>query len=231
MSRGDTSMTPSAYVPLHVWKSGLYQAAVMPSFLAVSAVSLHPTSRTNWAYTVLMDNAVAVRNVALPPPSPSLFPMSHPLFGVGLQLGMWNTLGAGYTLDGVSPLENAVASTKGLNDDPGCRPLPPPLTVRPSLHVGSTSIFLARLMFGHPPRARFTWAWLKSRPPTSAFTNPVGGSTDTSDMSRGALVPLSWLATWASAASCRAGSSVVWMRRPPRYTFSGPDLAMRYRPT
>ena len=103
------------------------------------------------------------------------------------------------------PSSKARASTKGLNDDPGCRPLPPP----------------------RPPSARFTCDALKSRPPTSAFTKPVWGSTATRDMSSGDEVPESAPAIDFSAAACIAGSIVVSTFRPPRKTIVGPYLATR----
>src|SRR5437879_2044968 len=146
---------------------------VMPSRLAISAVSFTPTSRMSWANTVLTDFCVACRSVMLPPPSPSAalwirqFAFLHP--------GGENTFGAEYTLSGEYPLDSAVASVNGLNDEPACRPMLPPESVVPPKHVGSTRYLSAGLVSrcGHPPSAKLSWAYLplpKLRPLMTALT-------------------------------------------------------------
>src|SRR4051794_2679533 len=131
----------------------------MPSFFAISAmsftVSVPPTSCWSWANTVLTDCAVASRSVmGCPKPSPS----SALAIGVQLvrQLGGTYSRTAGYTLVGGIPLAKAVASVKGLNDDPACRPPPPPVRVLPSQQVAATTIFFGskRDLSGQPPRAK-----------------------------------------------------------------------------
>src|SRR5205807_541733 len=127
---------------------------VMPSFLAISAVSFTPTSRMSWAKTVLTDLAVACRSVMLPPPSPSAALWIWQSFC--LHPGGLNTSGAGYTLSGLTPFDSAVASVKGLNDDPACRPMMPPDRLLPLKQVGSTRYLSAGLVsrFGQPPKAK-----------------------------------------------------------------------------
>ena len=107
------------------------------------------------------------------------------------------------TVSGPKPFSRAVAMVKPLNDEPGCIPV-------------------------LPPRARLTWLALKSRPPTSAFTNPVDGSTLTIDISNGGPVPARPWATDCSASCWRCGSIVVCTVMPPRYTLSGPYFSSRY---
>src|SRR5437879_1382956 len=129
------------------------------------------------------------------------------------------------------PSSNALARVNGLNDDPGWRPPPPPGT-QMGWSAGGADVSVPDCSGlgggGQAPRARFTCDAPKSRPPTRALTNPVWGSTATSDISRGDLVPFRALAIDASAWACSAGSRLVWMRRPPRYTRSWPYLATRY---
>src|SRR5687767_13560995 len=100
MSSGDTSRTPSAYDPSHEWKRGLYQADVRPSFLAISPVSLQPTSCTICAYTVLIEWTMAFFMVELQPPPPSALWIRQSSFGVGVQPFVRNAAGAEYTLPG-----------------------------------------------------------------------------------------------------------------------------------
>src|SRR5436190_19206347 len=104
----------------------------------MSAVSFTPTSRINWANTVFTDLAVASLIVIAGPPSPSAAFLIG-LHDVPLQPGGTYEFGAGYTLFGVTPLAKAAARVNALNDDPGCRPPPPPLTVFPSQQVAATS--------------------------------------------------------------------------------------------
>ena len=113
------------------------------------------------AKTVLIDSAVALRIVALPPPSPSLFPIVQWLASdTARQPGMWKTRGAEYTRDGEKPLLSAVARTNALKADPGWRPAPPPSTASPSQQDAGTSTWMRAFLGvdGHPPRARLTWA-------------------------------------------------------------------------
>src|SRR3954454_19095960 len=88
---------------------------VIPSFLAISAVSLTPTSRMSWANTVFTDLVVATRRFMAGPPSPSaaLWIWQLDAFLVSRHPGMVNMLGAEYVLAGVYPLANAAASVKG----------------------------------------------------------------------------------------------------------------------
>src|SRR3954465_15043426 len=95
----------------------------MPSFLAISAVSLTPTSRMSWANTVFTDLVVATRRFIAPPPSPSA---ALQIRCGGLVFGTTKQSGAGEGLAGVTPLAKAAAKVKGLNDEPAWRPLPPP---------------------------------------------------------------------------------------------------------
>ena len=66
--------------------------------------------------------------------------------------------GAANTRFGVMPSEKAVARVKGLNDEPVCRPCPPPATVGWSQQDAVTSTWIFGLVgfVGQPPSARFT---------------------------------------------------------------------------
>src|SRR5438093_2451887 len=123
------------------WGPDRYRLEVIPSFLAISAVSLTPTSRMSWANTVFTDFAVAWRRFMEPPPSPSAALWIWQLAGFrgSRHPGMTYTLGAEYVLAGVNPLAKAAASVKGLKADPACRPPPPPVMVLLSQHVADTT--------------------------------------------------------------------------------------------
>src|SRR5438874_12939876 len=127
------------------WGPDRNRLDVMPSFLAISAVSLTPTSRMSWAKTVFTDLAVAWRRFMEPPPSPSAALWIWQLAGLRASRhpGIVYTLGAPYVLAGVYPLAKAAASVNGLNDDPACRPPPPPPIVGRSQHVAGTTILSA----------------------------------------------------------------------------------------
>src|SRR4051794_7398391 len=235
MSTGATSGEPNVRLLWNCWPVTASVASaftrVIPSRWASSAVGFTPTLPMSCAKTVLTEWTVADLRVIAPPPSPSTLCTVHDDPGVGLQCGYVYAVGAGYTRSGVMPSSNAFASVNGLNEDPGWRPPPPPGTQigwSDGTRGESDPDCSGLAGGGHAPRARLTCDTPKSRPPTSALTNPVWGSTETSDISRGALVPLRESATDASASDWSVGSRLVWMRKPPRYTLSWPYLATRY---
>src|SRR5947199_301907 len=123
--------------------------------------------------------AVACRSAMLRPPSPSEALWIWQSFC--LHPGGLNTSGAGYTLSGLTPFDRAVASVKGLNDDPACRPMMPPDRLLPLKQVGSTRYLSAGFVtrFGQPPNAKLTDPYCpepKLRPLILALTKPVRGS-------------------------------------------------------
>src|SRR4051794_29141542 len=156
MSMGFTGSTPSVYD--RPCTPEIMPVEWIPSFLAISAVSLTPTSRMSWANTVFTDLVVATRRFMAGPPSPSaaLWIWQLDAFLVSRHPGMVNMLGAEYVFAGVYPLANAAASVNGLNDDPAWRPPPPPVMVPPSQQVAGTMIFFGSLgrWSEHPPRAK-----------------------------------------------------------------------------
>src|SRR3954454_22989535 len=157
----------------------MYELLVIPSFLAISAVSLTPTSRMSWANTVFTDLVVATLRFMEPPPSPSAaLQILPPCTG--------RQSGAGYVFSGVTPLEKAVARVNGLKAEPAWRPPPPPSTTLPSQQVAETTILSRGSdgFLGQPPRAKLSLAYFPVpnwRPPTMAFTYPDRGPTETSD--------------------------------------------------
>ena len=96
----------------------------------------------------------------------------------------------GKVVAGEIPSFNAVASTKGLNEEPGCR---------------------------SPWTARLNWLWRKLSPPYIARISPVRGRTAASaaDGPFGSFSTL-WIAWRASFCSRR--SIVVWTSSPPPNT-------------
>jgi len=100
---------------------------------------------------------------------------------------------------GLTPFSSAATSTNGLKALPGWR---------------------------RPCDARLNCDAAKSRPPTMATMPPVYGSMHTSAAS-GSPLALRKAATAPSAFDWRAGSRVVYTRRPPVNTVEAPSLSIR----
>src|SRR2546423_11808155 len=115
---------------------------VMPSRSASSAVCLMPTSTISCTNTVLIEWVRAWIRLDAPKLSPSKLHTGEVKPRGVMQ---W---GAEYTLLGETPASRARARTKGLNEEPACRPDPPP-----SL-----------------PSARLTFDSFQSVPPTRVRT-------------------------------------------------------------
>src|ERR1043165_7415183 len=94
------------------WGPDRNRLDVMPSFLAISAVSFTPTSRMSWANTVFTDLAVATRRFIEPPPSPSAALWIWQFAGLrgSRHPGMVYTLGAAYVFAGGDPLAEGAGS-------------------------------------------------------------------------------------------------------------------------
>ena len=134
------------------------------------------------AKTVLIDSAVALRIVALPPPSPSLFPIVQWLASdTARQPGMWKTRGAEYTRDGEKPLLSAVARTNALKADPGWRPA--------AGKTGTAENFTNAWFVGYTP-TRSTAVWM-GKANSENPENPAASLRNIKGVSRvfGASIP------------------------------------------